>query len=101
MKLSRTLATACAAVLLPLATSAYAGPKGVGLYPSVKDPTPAKTAEAARAELAAMKADGTLQRYQSLRTPPPLALRTKPQATAEAPRPMQTTQDFRAVYIGG
>jgi len=54
MKLSRTLATACAAVLLPLATSAYAGPKGVGMYPSVKDPTPAKTAEAARAELAAM-----------------------------------------------
>ncbi len=105
MTLSRTLAIGCAAVLLPFAAQANAaGPKGVSTFPPApKLPASVapKTAEQARAELATMRADGTLQRYQSLRTPPPIGVRNPSVLRKDLTRPVQTAQDYRAVYVGG
>jgi hypothetical protein len=87
MALSRSvLAAAAAAVVLPFSAPVLAGElttHGGDLAFAAPGAPSAKSREAARAELAQARADGTLARYQSLRNPPAWGVRNKDQLRAD------------------
>jgi hypothetical protein len=101
------LAATAGAILLPFAAPAAAEWKNVGGEIAFVPGAPSvKTRDQHKAELAQMRADGTLQRYQTLRFPPPYGVRHAKELRQDLQRPTAATpapqrvSDLRTIYTG-